>query len=55
LKKSASFFHIPFNGMEWGLLGSRWNGGRRSSGGQWRSRREYKKVDEKEKPNEKRP
>jgi hypothetical protein len=54
LEKGASFLHIPFNGMEGGFLRSRRKGGRSDSGRQGRSGREYKKIDQKEKGNEKR-
>jgi len=39
--------------MERGSLGSGRDGGRRDSGSRWRSGREYKKVDQKEKADEK--
>jgi hypothetical protein len=55
LEKGASFFHIPFDDIELGLLDSRWNGSRWASGRRWRSKREHKKVDQKEKANKKRP
>jgi hypothetical protein len=55
LEKGASLFHIPFNGMELGFLDGRgarigWGGGRC-----WKHGRNYKKVEQKKKANEKRP
>jgi hypothetical protein len=52
LEKSASFFHLPIEGMELGFLDSRWRGGSRR---RWRSGWEYKKIDQKGKADKKGP
>jgi hypothetical protein len=55
LKKGAPLFYIPFNGMELRFLGCWRIRLRRAAGRRWRRGREYKKVDQNEETNEKRP
>jgi hypothetical protein len=54
LEKGSPLFHIPLNSVELGFLKGRWArlGISRRRG--WRGR-EYKKVDQKENANKKRP
>jgi hypothetical protein len=54
LEKGASFFYVPFNGME-GFLGSGWNVGRRGIGGRWGGGREHQKVGQEQKAYQKKP